>query len=577
MTTATLATEIPVAAIHTSTTNPRKRFDPEGLAELADSVRQHGVLQAILVRPRPSVVGEPDAFELVAGERRLRAAREAELETIPATVRELTDREVLEIQIAENLQRKDLHPLEEAEGYRLLHEEHGISVDDLAHRIGKSRRYVYQRLQIGRLDSQVRDLLLEDRLSVSVALLVAQLPADLQLEAGRLAAGLDPKSGKPAFEWEWEGGKQTKTAADPLTFREAVNLIRREFATALQSATWKLDDATLLPAAGACSECPKRTGAQAELFGKFAGRADACTDRGCFAAKKAAALAAALDRERQLGREVLEGKPAAKLLTAASARKADVVNLEHRADGDPRWRTWGKLLGKKAAELKATAAVNARGEIEVLVPRSAALEILRSKYEWARTPARKASSTVSGATKRAQEKRRQALEIRRRTVAAFLEAAGDYATADIWKVVAAAAIREVWADTLKAVLRRREIVVPRGSGSETPARELLAGMDAREARLFALELLVSSAVVVPGGTDEPLDLACELLEVDVKAIEKAVAAEASAAAKPAKKKASKKPRGKAAGKKKTSQSAKAEAKAKKARSCRRPSGKKAAQ
>src|SRR5258707_8644926 len=110
--------DIPLTNIQESRTNPRRQFDETKLSELADNIRQHGVLQPVLVRPLPD--GEDGFFELVAGARRYRASRLAGRETIPASVRELTDTQCLELQLIENLQRADVHELDEARGYAAL-------------------------------------------------------------------------------------------------------------------------------------------------------------------------------------------------------------------------------------------------------------------------------------------------------------------------------------------------------------------------------------------------------------------------------------------------------------------------
>ena len=167
---------IPVICIHTSRTNPRKRFDEAALRELADSIRTHGVLQPILVRKRPKTT---NVYELVAGERRWRAAKEAGLAEIPAVVRDLSDLEVLEIQLVENLERKDLHPLEEADGYRALHEKYGYTVETIAAKLGRSRKYVYDRIKLLQLTEEAREAFLEERITAGHAILLARLkPAD---------------------------------------------------------------------------------------------------------------------------------------------------------------------------------------------------------------------------------------------------------------------------------------------------------------------------------------------------------------------------------------------------------------
>jgi ParB family transcriptional regulator, chromosome partitioning protein len=115
---AVLAQDILLSCIEESKTNPRREFDETKLSELSSNIRQHGVLQPVLVRPLPG--GEPGCYELVAGARRFRASRLAGRESIPATIRELTDAECLELQLIENLQRADVHELDEARGYAAL-------------------------------------------------------------------------------------------------------------------------------------------------------------------------------------------------------------------------------------------------------------------------------------------------------------------------------------------------------------------------------------------------------------------------------------------------------------------------
>ncbi len=134
--------DIPLAKIRESKTNPRRQFDESKLAELAENIRQHGVLQPILVRPLPD--GEAGTYELVARARRLRASKIAKRESIPATVRELTDAQALELQVIENVQRVDVHPLDEAQGYAALIQlqPSTYTVETIASRVGRSPAYV---------------------------------------------------------------------------------------------------------------------------------------------------------------------------------------------------------------------------------------------------------------------------------------------------------------------------------------------------------------------------------------------------------------------------------------------------
>jgi len=152
---------IPIELIDRNEEQPRKHFDEEQLEELRESIATHGVLEPIIVRP---VEGR---YQVVVGERRWRAARLAGLKTVPAVVRQLTDKETMEIALVENLQREDLNPLEEADAYRRLMAEFGLTQEEVAARVGKKRSTVANRLRLLDLEEEIR----------------------LEVEAGRLSAG----------------------------------------------------------------------------------------------------------------------------------------------------------------------------------------------------------------------------------------------------------------------------------------------------------------------------------------------------------------------------------------------------
>jgi ParB family chromosome partitioning protein len=154
-----------VAEIKSSPLNPRKDFRDDELAELAESIRTKGLVQPIVVRPN----GTAGGYEIVAGERRWRAAQKAGVHTIPAIVRELTDREVLELAIIENVQRQDLNAIEEATGYRELVERFEYSQEQLSEIIGKSRSHVANTLRLLRLPDGVQALVQQGRLTAGHA------------------------------------------------------------------------------------------------------------------------------------------------------------------------------------------------------------------------------------------------------------------------------------------------------------------------------------------------------------------------------------------------------------------------
>ncbi len=167
--------DIPLGQIRESKTNPRRFFDEAKLAELADNIRQHGVLQPILLRPLPE--GEAGTYELVAGARRYRASKLAKRDSIPATVRELTDAQALELQVIENVQRVDVHPLDEAQGYAALIElqRDTYTVETIASRVGRSPAYVNGRLRLIQLIPEAKQAFYEDKLTVAHAFEIARL------------------------------------------------------------------------------------------------------------------------------------------------------------------------------------------------------------------------------------------------------------------------------------------------------------------------------------------------------------------------------------------------------------------
>jgi len=155
---------VPVAFLRPNPHNPRRTFSDDALADLAASIREKGVVQPLVVRESGGGM-----FEIVAGERRWRAAQKAGLHDVPVVVRNLTDREALEIAIVENVQRADLNPIEEAVGYRQLLDEHGYSQDELAKVVGKSRPHISNTLRLLRLPPEVQAYVKDGKLSAGHA------------------------------------------------------------------------------------------------------------------------------------------------------------------------------------------------------------------------------------------------------------------------------------------------------------------------------------------------------------------------------------------------------------------------
>jgi ParB family chromosome partitioning protein len=164
---------------------PRKEFDEQSLSELADSIAQHGILQPLLVRP---IVG--GGYQIVAGERRWRAARMAGVKEVPAVVKEMSDSEVMEFALIENLQREDLSPLEEAQGYRSLMESYEMTQDEVAKTVGKSRPAVANALRLLNLPKNVQNLVGSGEISAGHARALLSFPNEKSMmEAVKAAKG----------------------------------------------------------------------------------------------------------------------------------------------------------------------------------------------------------------------------------------------------------------------------------------------------------------------------------------------------------------------------------------------------
>lgn len=179
---------LPVSALTPSPFQPRQVFDEAALDELAASVAERGVLQPLLVRPAPGMNG---IYEIIAGERRWRAAQRAQVHDVPVMVREMEDREVAEVALVENLQRQDLNALEEADGYRRLQEEFHHTQEDLARAVGKSRSHVANTLRLLALPEPVKDMVQTGGLSAGHARALLGHPRAVELAREILDKGLN--------------------------------------------------------------------------------------------------------------------------------------------------------------------------------------------------------------------------------------------------------------------------------------------------------------------------------------------------------------------------------------------------
>jgi len=180
----TLSTEVMLSQIEPNRDQPRKDFDEQALNELAESIKEHGLLQPILVRSKPS-----GGYEIIAGERRWRASRIAGLRTVPVVIKEMDEKEAAEVALIENLQREDLNPVEEAMGYRSLMVSYGLTQEQVAERMGKSRSAVANALRLLDLTPNETEALKAGKISAghARALLGAEKGSDLRSDMLRVA------------------------------------------------------------------------------------------------------------------------------------------------------------------------------------------------------------------------------------------------------------------------------------------------------------------------------------------------------------------------------------------------------
>lgn len=517
---------LPINEIQPSKTNPRKIFDAHKLQELTDSVKARGVLQPILVR----VQLRGKKYEIVAGERRYRAASAAGLELIPAVVKTLEDKDVLEIQMIENLQREDLDPIDEAEGYLLLCREHGYRAEDLALKVDRSVSYVYSRMKLAELPKDAKAALREGDIPPSTGLLIARIPN----------AGIREKASKAILR---KGQKNYRgEVLGPMTYGEARREIKEEFMLDLANAQFPIDAADLVPAAGSCLECPKRTGNQPALFADVQ-EGDLCTDPACFHKKGDAHWIQLQGIEREKGNEILGAKETREATRYSGFRAPEgYINLDNRHWDDPKGRNYQKLLGKDCPP-QVIARDPESGQIHRLVREKDADQVLKDKYDWAK-PKR---STVSQEDKKRREQSKIDAEVKRRVLGEIV--AGAEASTnngkEFWVCLANGTIERAWHDTLKDIVSRRGLQAEKlkfggwdlaGCLRKAAAEMTIPQLQALTLEICMLPLVTGNGKHYDSDRSEAEAVLLSLFSVDRTAIRKAVVKELGAKKKPKAKK-----------------------------------------
>jgi ParB family transcriptional regulator, chromosome partitioning protein len=287
---------IPIGEIDFSPLNYRKFFSTDDLENFAKELAQHGIISPLTVRLLPS-----GRYELVAGERRLRAARIAGLHQVPVVVRSLSDEDVIELQLAENIQRENPHPMEEAQAIgQMLNIRK--TIEEIAGRLGKSKQFVYTRLKLLSLIEPVQEMFLADKISLQQAVEIAALSGDSQTDLFEEECG------------EWK--------TDPDFALDDLSYLLRRYKYNLNEAPFSIKDRKLLPEVGACTNCSFNSATLNTLFPEYAKEA-VCSNTKCFQTKCAAHFVNELKkliRREQPSALLFYGQP-----TAAMQELLDVV------------------------------------------------------------------------------------------------------------------------------------------------------------------------------------------------------------------------------------------------------------
>jgi ParB/RepB/Spo0J family partition protein len=405
--------------------NPRTDFNEEALAELSESVAIHGILQPIIARPDwcigktsteiAQINGTAPAtnfLEIVAGERRFRAALKAEAESAPVSIRLFSDQEVLEIHLIENLQRENLDPFEEAAGYRQLLDLKDAdggpvhTVKSIAASVSKDRGRVYHRMKLLNVPSALRSAV-RNGLGVRIAEMVGAMPTK-EMREECAAEVLKPTN--PAY------------GIGPLTVIQTRELIETRFNRQLSAAQFDQKDPTLVAViqddetgerigGGACTDCPRRTGNMEELIGKTK-RPDVCTNPQCFGLKTDAHFARLMESAAAEGKKILTAEQATEIFgpdgniwfDSDYVKLSDQPDLEEmRSDYPGKLPSWKKLIEGLEAKPQLYIARDPRGRMVELVNHDLAVEAVnlaaKQKNErsiFDKTSGRAGSTSASG-------------------------------------------------------------------------------------------------------------------------------------------------------------------------------------
>ena len=492
---------IPIVELIESSTNPRKVFDEERLEELAGSIRSKGVLSPLLVR---RVNGH---FEIVTGARRYRAAQRAGLDEIPVRIGAFTDEEALEIQIIENIQRADVHPFEEAQGFRALLDREGAdySIEKIAAKTGKAASFIAKRLKLLDLTQPAADAFTAGHIGVEHALLIAKLAPEMQEKAlshcfdGYFAANDSERSLVPASRLQAR--------------------IEQNVYLSLKSVPFSKEDERLLPEAGSCANCPKRTGFNTLLFSEV--KDDMCSDAGCFNRKLDAHITQRIEKMPNL--VLISEKYTVAGETPIIPRRNYVEVVTRKAKKGKEARPEQRLCDHLKPAIYADGMEKGR-LVKVCADRTCKVHFREQQQEDKQRLQFKAEKTA------ADRKAKQTISFRHRVMADVLKRVKPQFGTEEMRMVACFALRSLSHELACRLAKRHGLQNPkdpRDYQMAEKAQTLYKKADGAELAVLIFEamLLGSAERTTENKEDDPLSIAASLFKIDTKALRASVAKE----------------------------------------------------
>jgi ParB/RepB/Spo0J family partition protein len=424
----------------------RSRQVYKSLDELANSLKSHGQIEPLIVRKG----SKKNTYEIAAGTRRKRAASIADIDTLDCVVRDLTDQQMVEVCIAENRDRDDIHPLEEADALSELHGQFGQTIEEMAARFGRSKEYIWGRLKIAKMHVDLRTAFLANRFGVKGSLVLAGVADTMQAKV-------------------WV--ELSKLPDTMLSASKISGFIRDKYLLRLASAPFPIDDKDLVSEAGECGRCPKRTGAQASLFPDDITSEDRCTDLDCFTAKKQAFADVLIERATENELRVLDKTEARVVFKYGETIEilnpdCAFVAVEGKVRLGEANSTYRELLSSNPPPV--VIAINPGGAGLELYEKQAVAKSMRAckvpfVKEWESVCLPKGKPTQTGGDKpdrSVTKQERQAAELAITALREEAESAGEMGVTQrkrMYQLIAFGAARNTWSQVQKAYIKRHKL------------------------------------------------------------------------------------------------------------------------